>query len=180
MYTIEGKESFHNILQNAADEDKACLISKDPLEAHAITLPCSHTFNYLAIYRSVLKEKISQPKQKQIKCPYCRVAHNGVLPYYDRVGVSKLAGVNSGGNILPCFTCEWVYLCGKKKGEKCTSCANALSHGFYCKTHARQTMLQKTSHPICGAILKTKPGQTCQSRAHANGYCKVHCPQVAP
>lgn len=177
MYTIEGKESFLDLLQNTEDEDKACLITKDPLETHAITLPCSHTFNYVAIYRSVLKEKLSKVNPKQIKCPYCRISHNGVLPYYDRAGVSKLPGVNSGGSVLPCFPCDWVYLSGKKKGEKCTSPANALSHGFFCNTHARQSMLQKTSHPICGATLKTKPGQTCQSRANANGYCKVHCPK---
>ena len=67
------------------DEEEICLISNEKLGKYKITLPCNHSFNYVALYNEILNQKNNWIKIKhishletqklgsyQIKCPYCR------------------------------------------------------------------------------------------------------------
>ena len=89
-YEIENNYDWKKDLleENEIVNDNICLISNLPLTNGFITLPCNHSFNYYFIFNDVLKQKksnyldIIKLKYNQIKCPYCRVIHNNVLPFY--------------------------------------------------------------------------------------------------
>ena len=49
---------FMKELSKESDEiDNVCLISKEKLENNSITLPCSHSFNYLPLYKEICYQK---------------------------------------------------------------------------------------------------------------------------
>ena len=57
-----------------------CLISKEPILEN-ITLPCSHSFEYVYLYEELKVQK--QRHRNYFKCPYCRHVYFGTIPYYD-------------------------------------------------------------------------------------------------
>jgi hypothetical protein len=85
------------------DYDNICLITKEKLEPNHITLSCNHKFNYVPLYNEVVNQKNKQNNMyettklsaNQIKCPYCRVLTNKLLPYIAYPSVKLIKNVNS-------------------------------------------------------------------------------------
>lgn len=108
-YNIEGNIDFFSELNkmlddddnNGENDDNICLITNLPLTDNYVKLNCGHKFNYeplcydLTNYKSKFnhleKDKLGI---NQIRCPYCRHKQNGLLPYYDNMGIIKICGVN--------------------------------------------------------------------------------------
>jgi hypothetical protein len=106
-YIIEGNINFYDELykslddknDNKCEKTETCLITNAPLKENYITLGCNHKFNYDAIYNDIFchKKKYNNMercsvKQKELRCPYCRTIHNGLLPFVK--GYPKVHGVN--------------------------------------------------------------------------------------
>lgn len=93
--------SENTIVSN--DTSNICLITKEKLEPNHITLSCNHKFNYVPLYNEVVNQKnkqnnmyeITKLSANQIKCPYCRVITNKLLPYIAYPSVKLTKNVNS-------------------------------------------------------------------------------------
>jgi hypothetical protein len=122
-YKIEGDVNFYESLYNSLEYDsdnelddkkQICEISGQDLKDRFVTLECSHTFNYDALYTEICKQKfdfqtytmdtlskkdIQAIRDKKIeyfiKCPYCRNVQFTLLPYYDDLPFAKKYGVNT-------------------------------------------------------------------------------------
>jgi len=112
-YTIEGGIDFFSELYKSIDieDDKAiieedknyCLITNKPLTDKYVSLNCGHKFNYIPIYHDIFNHKKKfnymecssrRLNMNEIRCPYCRSKQEGVLPYYQELGLKKVNGVN--------------------------------------------------------------------------------------
>lgn len=109
-YKIEGGIDFFLELYKSLDEediesnnDNICLITNLPLLDNYFKMDCGHSFNYLPLYLDIKNHKqkfngmegsSSRLNKNEIRCPYCRKKHNGVLPYYEELNLPKLDGVN--------------------------------------------------------------------------------------
>jgi hypothetical protein len=90
-------------IDNTNNTDNFCLITKEKLEPNHITLICNHKFNYVPLYNEVVNQKnkqnnmyeITKLSSNQIKCPYCRVITNKLLPYIPYPSVRVVKNVNS-------------------------------------------------------------------------------------
>lgn len=141
-------------------EQKWCLITHMALEKHNITLPCGHTFNYLALYNEVGKQKSGSILEtaylsiNQIKCPYCRTITNKLLPYISHPEVGHKRGVNFPTKYcMKLYKCDWLFTAGKKAGCKCGIEANSGEFGNLCNRHQlammkKINMTQKTENII--------------------------------
>lgn len=147
-----------------------CLISNTKLTHNYVTLICGHKFNYIPLYYDIynhktkynIKEKMCDKlKYYQIRCPYCRIKQNELLPYYPELIPDKIHGVNnidenylivnndykfkmfskySQIKIKKCvpisndnmFLCETILKYGVNKGEKCNK---TIYKEHYCKRH---------------------------------------------
>jgi len=143
--------SFNELLKDALTKDallkdallkdanivERCLISNEPLNSNKITLICKHSFNYKPLFNEIKIQKTrfnnletQRLNKTQIKCPYCRNTQNGILPYKD--GCAKVKYVNwPPKHTYKPFKCEYSFLSGKKKNEKC----NRSSCSKFCKQH---------------------------------------------
>ena len=179
---ISINENFNDISNN-----NICLITQEKLTDNFIKLPCNHTFNYMSIYNEILFQKnhinkrleSSKTSLYQIKCPFCRTIHNGILPYYEDNNIKIINGINSPYKyILSCYECNYF----KRNNIKCNKKANCYKIGKYCNLH--QKYLNKKEKNInnielkyCKAILKTgkNKGQECKCKIKDNNqYCKRH------
>jgi DNA-directed RNA polymerase subunit RPC12/RpoP len=84
------------------EEEDLCLISNEKLTDKFIKLNCGHSFNYTPLFKDLVNQKqkfnimeISELKKDEIRCPYCRAKQQGVLPYYEELGLPKINGVNT-------------------------------------------------------------------------------------
>jgi hypothetical protein len=108
-YKIEGNIDFYTELYKSLDnddninDDNLCLITNQPLIDNYVQLQCGHKFNYEPLYNDIKnhKQKFNGMERSncrlshnEIRCPYCRNKHNGVLPYYDNMKFKKINGVN--------------------------------------------------------------------------------------
>jgi hypothetical protein len=112
-YNIEGNIDFFaelykslDIIENDAkteEDEHNCLISNQPLIANHVKMNCGHKFNYIPLYNDLVNhrdkfysmESVSgRIHLNQIRCPYCRKKQEGVLPYYEEMGLTKVNGVN--------------------------------------------------------------------------------------
>ena len=107
-------------------EEEVCLIDGTQLKDQFIELKCSHKFNYISILNEIkMQRKYNNLETQklnpyQIKCPYCRIIHNGILPYYETLFNAKIRGVNwPPSKVLKSKKCQCVLKSGKRKGEKC-------------------------------------------------------------
>lgn len=83
--------------------DDICLITKEKLHPNHITLSCKHKFNYVPLYNEVISQKnkqnnmyeITKLSSNQIKCPYCRIITNKLLPHIPYPSVKVIKNVNS-------------------------------------------------------------------------------------
>jgi hypothetical protein len=108
-YNIEGGINFFSELYKSLDDeedttqDNLCLITNLPLNENFFKMGCGHKFNYIPLYLDIKNHKqkfngmegnSSRLSHNEIRCPYCRNRHKGVLPYYEELGLSKINGVN--------------------------------------------------------------------------------------
>ena len=112
-YHIEGGINFFDELyksldiqenNNKCDEDNnKCLITNQVLIDKSFEMSCGHKFNYIALYNDLLNHKkkfnsmessAGHLKINEIRCPYCRQKHVGLLPYYEDLNLKKEHGVN--------------------------------------------------------------------------------------
>lgn len=145
-YIIEGGIDFYNELNNSVDiniiispTENVCLISKEWLNDNFITLPCKHTFNYIPLYKEVILQKISTNSLEtsrllpyQIRCPYCRLIVNNLLPYIPLNNVEKITYVN-----YPLSKCMKHLDCEQKlkNGNFCSKSAYKINGKIYCEQH---------------------------------------------
>jgi len=142
QYKIEDID-FASLLQEELKKEnlsnKLCLISKLPLNDTKIKLMCGHEFNYVAIYREVVKQKTIYNslaslhlRSYQIQCPYCRHVQNKVLPYMAYPNIQKINGVNAPKkHEMMLDKCSYKFKSGKRKGKAC----NKYCNGTYCSSH---------------------------------------------
>ena len=206
MTTKEANANFNAellklLLDDTEQDDDVCLIDGLGLDSNAVTLTCTHRFNYTSLLKEVKKQLCPPPalevqklKRYQIKCPYCRKIHKGVLPYISGLYAKKIRGVNW----PPCRTlktgrCAAILRSGKRKGQKCLkSC-----HAKFCKTHLSRALVAPVQHVAnsagsaniklsavyekCGAQLKSgkRKGQACGCRSKkGSSFCGRHIPKV--
>ena len=112
-YQIEGGINFFDELyksldiqenDNKCDEDNnKCLITNEILIDKSFEMSCGHKFNYIALYNDLLNHKkkfnsmessTGHLKINEIRCPYCRQKHVGLLPYHEDLNLKKEHGVN--------------------------------------------------------------------------------------
>ncbi len=124
-----------------APASRECLITREPLLAQHVRLPCGHAFNYDAIYKEVERQKHrrnfrERPRlgDNQLRCPYCNAVHDGLLPPCR--GYDPMPRVNSPIKWALAVTskCEHIYARGKNKGAQCD--AATLCGETRCKRHA--------------------------------------------
>jgi len=186
-YIIEDDIDFYKELNISSKNDfsDTCLISNEPLTKNSITLPCNHTFNYLPLYKEICKQKnnynsleITKLKTYQIKCPYCRLIINNLLPFNPDVeGVSKIRYVNSPSkySFYP-NKCKYIYKSGKSKGKICNK--NCLHE--YCSSHnkIKPTIeyYNNNNTNLCTTILKSgkNKGKQCGCKIYKSNLCKRH------
>ena len=109
-YKIEGNIDFFEELYKSLDNEEnlhedtnTCLITNQLLTDKFIQLQCCHKFNYIPLFLDIKNHKqkfnalegnSTRLENNEIRCPYCRNKHSGVLPYYEEFGYAKINGVN--------------------------------------------------------------------------------------
>ena len=111
-YNIEGSIDFFTELYKSlddedeekdTDQENLCLITNLPLNDKFFKMDCGHKFNYVPLYLDIKNHKqkfngmegnSSRLNKNEIRCPYCRNRHKGVLPYYEELGLARIDGVN--------------------------------------------------------------------------------------
>lgn len=109
-YKIEGNIDFFAELYKSLDtednldeDNNICLITNQPLTDKHIQLQCGHKFNYGPLFLDIKNHKqkfnhlegnATRLNNNEIRCPYCRYKHSGLLPYYEEFGYAKINGVN--------------------------------------------------------------------------------------
>ena len=109
-YKIEGNIDFFEELYKSLDNEEnldedtnTCLITNQLLTDKFIQLQCGHKFNYIPLFLDIKNHKqkfnalegnSTRLDNNEIRCPYCRNKHSGVLPYYEEFGYAKINGVN--------------------------------------------------------------------------------------
>ena len=171
------------------DDDDVCLIDGMPLDNRCIELVCKHKFNYLSLLQEVKIQRkynnleVQKLKNYQIKCPYCRKVHNGVLPYIPDLFSTKLRGINwPPSKVLKTKKCTAIIKSGKRKGEPCGKwCVGPL-----CPRHTKlaekakanvNKKISKVPYKSCIAILKSgkRKGEMCGCRCKKNeNMCGRH------
>lgn len=187
-YVMEGDTNFQNLLMEAICapdkcDKKLCLISNQELEKQHITLQCKHSFNYLPLFKEIVKQKkmnnvleIQKLKQHQLKCPYCRIVQNRILPYNEKLR-KKVTGVNWPPSIsMLANICSAILKSGKRAGSSCgRSC-----FAKYCATHKKYTLFNKPAIPTCSQTLKSgkRKGLQCKNKRKKDGFCGIHIPKI--
>jgi hypothetical protein len=172
------EELLNLINKEDIDDDDCCLIDGQPLQTqNYIELQCSHKFNYLSIFNELKIQRnynnleVQKLKSYQIKCPYCRNIHNGILPYNKHIICDKIRGINwPPSKVLKIKICKAILKSGKRKGE---SCAKPCVYNF-CNMHKKTNAKNKN---ICKTILKsgTRKGKLCGCKCKKNSdYCGRH------
>jgi hypothetical protein len=200
-YTIEGGLDFYKLLQDESEVDYndsgKCLITHEPLNDTAVTLECNHSFNYLPLYKYVLKSKSSKfnnmekkcIKSTQLKCPFCRNIQNALLPTPpDGVNAPLVHGVNAIE-----YSPIKVGKCCYDRGEGKEPCQITLvytayrDNQSYCFNHRalmkkkwdkEDKFKHKCTYLFCRGIKKGTPcGQTIRENIKG-GLCKKHAKNI--
>ena len=136
------KFELSKISNNKNEEDRYCLISKEPLEDIHIKLSCNHIFNYESIFNEIIKQKIKKNyketqklRKNEIKCPYCRNVQTSLLPYNPSFHKVKYVNWPPDKSMKSPYLkekCSYIFKSGKRKGLSCGKACNK----DYCTTHA--------------------------------------------
>jgi hypothetical protein len=179
-------QTFQSNLLKALCEDEnksinKCLISNTDLEPNYIKLLCNHEFNYEPILKEIIRQKNKKNrlethrlKKYQIKCPYCRRIHKGILPYNPNFG-EKINGVNWPPKYAFITSrCKAILKSGKRKKSECAK----KCFGDFCKMHLKTSKTKEK----CTAILKSgkRKGLQCYSSVKNNNsqkLCGKHLPK---
>ena len=165
LYKIEDDIDFYAELYKSLNDDHdscndadVCLITSEPLKENNVKLPCNHSFNYVAIYKDLVNYKkkhshldIIGLKVNQIRCPYCRIKHDMLLPFYEDIpGVEKEHGVNfidqaklNGTPKSPTSCCQIMYYTnGTGEAILCNRVGSLLNEDgkYYCNSHKNKMM----------------------------------------
>jgi hypothetical protein len=98
------KQLYASLEDTEDNQANCCLITDQPLLDFSMKLDCGHTFNYVPLYHdianhkqkyNVMESNLGALKTTEIRCPYCRMKHPRVLPFYESLGLPKLNGVNA-------------------------------------------------------------------------------------
>jgi len=179
-------QDFNNNLMSLLDDgdsssdEECCLIDGQPLNDNTcIELRCSHKFNYLSILNEVKIQRkynnleVQKINYYQIKCPYCRVVHNGILPYYKAIIEEKIRGVNwPPSKVLKFKSCNAILKSGKRKGQPC----NKPCLLEFCNIHLSKKH-KLSDGPVCKSIIKSgkRKGQPCGCKCKKNSeFCGRH------
>jgi hypothetical protein len=110
----ENKNENENQEKEIKKEEAICLLTQEPLENTYIELDCHHKFNYMPLFNELKKQKdyLLNPHLQQyqkthahyryyvfvppykIKCPYCRVETNGILPFIPTLVNEQIKYIN--------------------------------------------------------------------------------------
>jgi len=174
--------NLYKLLEEGEDDyENCCLIDGQVLDKDCIELKCKHTFNYLSLLNEIQSQKkknlleTQKIKNFEIKCPYCRSVHSGVLQYKSELFEKKIKGVNwPPTKVLKFKSCIALLKSGKRKGEMCgKSCVSE-----FCNRHNKTNTNQNVNvGPICTAIIKNgkRKGLACGCKAKKNTYfCGRH------
>lgn len=137
-----------------------CLISHNLLDNSHIELKCGHKFNYVPLYKDIKLHKLKynnvesyKLKYNEIRCPYCKIIHNELLPYNSICGEPPTFGVNSIINntefsqdtnfelLMNPKQCTAILLKGKNKGQQCSN-NKSLSSYQYCRRHHKKYVIE--------------------------------------
>ena len=149
MDCIEGFDFWKELNQEVQIEEKHCLITKEPLTTHALTLPCGHTFNYEPLCMANVRLKYPKTdfttpirlKRNQTCCPYCRTIHNQLLPRLPMYDLNLPNNICSVTNCIPMKPCEYIFKRGRRTGEKCNHPTGFISEqGITCLQHYTKKM----------------------------------------
>ena len=153
VLSLQENQKFNDELMNLVsmdcdsdDDNDVCLIDGMELEDDYITLSCKHKFNYLSLLHEIISQKQKNYLETQyigsyeIKCPYCRHVHQGVLPYKEHLYALRKTGINwPPSKVLKTNHCQAVLKSGKRKGE----CCEKLCLEDYCPMHFKAIQKQK-------------------------------------
>ena len=153
-YIIDGNIDFYKELLNDDEiktDDNVCLLTGLPLIKNHIKLPCTHTFNYEALYNEVRNQKqfneynIHILQVYDIKCPYCRNVSHNLLPYVPIIKKEKINGVNSPDKYtMNHKSCSYQLMRGKNKGDICNENGfETDNEGNLCEKHWKKYLLVK-------------------------------------
>lgn len=138
--------SFFSLLSEMKNDynenyENICLISNEQLQKDHIKLSCNHTFNYEHIFIEIKQQKTTYNNYEiiklsncQIKCPYCRKVHKGILPW--KKDFPKITFVNWPPKLsFIKKKCTYTFKSGKKKGQTCCKFIDYTS--TYCTNHKK-------------------------------------------
>ena len=161
-YIIEGGIDFYNEINNITPNTiynntlNNCLITHEPLTINYIELLCGHKFNYFPLYKEISIQKknstsanafeIIKLNINEMKCPYCRLKIDKILPYIPvytdeddgKNIIERINGVNSPERYcMKHKDCSWVFKQGKDEGTKCLKNAYYRNNinDAYCDMH---------------------------------------------
>lgn len=127
-----------------------CLLTQQPLDKTAITLPCKHSFNYLALFNEVKIQKkdpycndnydTNKAYSFGMNCPYCRTKYGYILPPCHKIpnAKSNVVFVNKKAHGHMSFN---IY-CEYKDNEDFCNDVYVTNIGKYCKQHYQEIMKQ--------------------------------------
>lgn len=164
MYELEDNIDFYAELMkddNATDLDEQlnnetlCLLTQQPLDKTALTLPCKHSFNYLPLFNEVKIQKnpkknnphyldafdTNKPYSHGMNCPYCRTKHSFILPQCYKIPNTKsnvaLVNKKTTSHIPFDVYCEY-----NDNAEYCDD-VYVTNVGKYCKHHYEIVVKEK-------------------------------------
>ena len=175
--------NLYELLEEDNDDyENCCLIDGQVLDKNCIELKCKHKFNYLSILNEVQNQKKKNflethtIKSYEIKCPYCRSVHSGILPYKSELFEKKIKGVNwPPSKVLKFKSCIALLKSGKRKGEMCGKpCIDK-----FCNRHNKIKKISENIKivPTCIAIIKSgkRKGLICGCKSKKNTpFCGRH------
>jgi hypothetical protein len=130
------KELNETEISNDDSLSNTCMISHLPLTHNFITLPCSHCFNYIPLY----KELCLHNNKRNIVCPYCRTVSAKFIPFIPLPSVFKIIGVNyPPKKCLPAPNCSVILKNGTRQGLACGQNGMITDNGIFCKKHNQCT-----------------------------------------
>jgi hypothetical protein len=147
VHCVEEFDFWKELNKEARIEEKHCLITKEPLTPHALTLPCGHTFNYEPLCREMIQLKyptttFKSPiclKRNQICCPYCRTIINQLLPILPMYDLNLPKNICSHINCIPMKPCEYEFKRGIRRGETCKHPTGFITEqGITCLHHYKK------------------------------------------
>jgi hypothetical protein len=176
-YKIEGDINFYDELLKDDDASEntnttVCLLTGLPLTKNHLKLPCSHTFNYEALFNEVYNQKqyneynVYALQIYDVKCPYCRNITHNLLPYVPTIKKQKINGVNSPDKYTMLHKqCSYRFMRGKNKGEMCNQNGFETDDGDLCEKHWMKRFAVKTNK---SANAKSKANKKTTNEADTN------------